>query len=161
MLYVVLKSFKFSRTIKKGDIQLDNRYVVPCNEELLLMFKAHINTEWCNITKAIKYLFKYVNKGVDRATILIENGTSANGDDEITTYLDCRYLSACESAWRIFQFDIQYRNPSVIRLQVHLEHEHSVTLRDADHLPSYIRRDDLENTMFTEWMKMNIIDTEA
>ena len=98
MLYVVLKSFKFSKTIKKGDIQLDNRYVVPYNEELLLMFKAHINTEWCNRTKAIKYLFKYVNKGVDRATMVIENGTLANGDDEIMTYLEyCRYLSAGES----------------------------------------------------------------
>ena len=49
----------------------------------------------------------------------------------------------------------------MIRLQVHLEHEHSVTLRDGDHLPSYIQRYDFENTMFTEWMKMNIIDTEA
>ena len=49
------------------------------------MFKAYINTEWCNRTKLIKYLFKYVNKEVNKATMVIENGTSTNGDDEITT----------------------------------------------------------------------------
>ena len=75
---------------------------------------------------------------VDRATIIIENGTSANGDDKITKYLGCRHLLAYEFIWRTFQFNIQYKNSSVIHLQVHLEHEHSVTMRDGDHLPSYV-----------------------
>jgi len=62
------------------------------------MFEAHVNTERWNRTKLLNYFFKYFNKGVDRATMVIENGTLANGDDEIMTYLEyCRYLSAGES----------------------------------------------------------------
>ncbi|KAH9625167.1 hypothetical protein KSS87_008769, partial [Heliosperma pusillum] len=34
--------------------------------------------------------------------------------------LDCRYLSAAEAAWRIYEFDMQERYPSVMRLPVHL-----------------------------------------
>ncbi|CAF2133986.1 unnamed protein product, partial [Brassica rapa subsp. trilocularis] len=33
--------------------------------------KAHINIEWCNRTSAVKYLFKYITKGVDRASALV------------------------------------------------------------------------------------------
>ena len=43
MLYVVILLFKFSRTIKKGDIKLHNRNVFPYNEELLWCSK-HILT---------------------------------------------------------------------------------------------------------------------
>lgn len=55
------------RHIKKGDVNLDNRFVVPYNRHLLLAFQAHINVEWCNKSRAIKYLFKYIHKGPDRA----------------------------------------------------------------------------------------------
>ncbi|KAK9713953.1 hypothetical protein RND81_06G060800 [Saponaria officinalis] len=47
------------RYIKKGENYLDNRSIVPYNPGLLLKFDAHINVEWCNTARAIKYLFKY------------------------------------------------------------------------------------------------------
>lgn len=89
------------RHVKKGDIKLDNRFVIPYNRDLLLKFQAHINVEWCNKSKAIKYLFKYLHKGPDRATMVIEENVSINTRtksteireiDEIKTYLDCRYI---------------------------------------------------------------------
>ncbi|XP_071698893.1 uncharacterized protein [Rutidosis leptorrhynchoides] len=87
---------------KKNNTPLDNSFVVPYNRYLLLKYNAHINVEWCNRSRAIKYLFKYLNKGPDRATIVIQENMIPSGDshvetitdvDEIKNYLDCRYLS--------------------------------------------------------------------
>ncbi|XP_013632617.1 PREDICTED: uncharacterized protein LOC106338114 [Brassica oleracea var. oleracea] len=65
--------------VVKNDIQVDNRFVVPHNLGLLKKYQAHINVEWCCRTSAIKYLFKYITKGVDRATALLEmNDPGAN-----------------------------------------------------------------------------------
>ncbi|GKD91255.1 DNA helicase PIF1, ATP-dependent [Tanacetum coccineum] len=89
-------------TFKKGNFIYDNKHVVPHNRYLVLKYRVHINVEWCNRSKAIKYLFKYLNKGPDRAIIIIEenikNGTTMGTEnvlevDEIKNYLNCRFLS--------------------------------------------------------------------
>ena len=59
--------------LQKNGAKLDNRYVVPYNRNLLVQFDAHINVETCNYSKSVKYLFKYVHKGSDRAITIIEN----------------------------------------------------------------------------------------
>ncbi|CAH1428140.1 unnamed protein product [Lactuca virosa] len=73
---------------------------------------------------SIKYLFKYINKRRDRATVGIVQSNNEcdthDAVDEINEYYDCRYLSACESSWRIFKYDVHYRYPSVVRLSFHL-----------------------------------------
>lgn len=61
------------RTIKKKvnkvEVNIDNRNIVPFNPFLLLTFDAHINVEVCSSIQSIKYLFKYINKGNDRAKV--------------------------------------------------------------------------------------------
>uniref|UniRef100_A0A2N9IMI8 ATP-dependent DNA helicase n=1 Tax=Fagus sylvatica TaxID=28930 RepID=A0A2N9IMI8_FAGSY len=152
------------RTVEKNGIKLDNRFVVPYNKELLIKYQAHINVEWCNRSRSIKYLFKYINKGPDRGTFVLQensdadprsNSTQITEIDEIKTYLDCRYVSAIEACWRIFEFEIQYRDPSVERLGFHLEDEHNVVFTDSDYLDNVIDRPDVDKTMFTQWFKAN------
>jgi len=65
-----------------GEIVRDNRWVVPYNPYLLQKYRSHINVEVCATVQAVKYIHKYVYKGVDRTTLAV-SGT----DDEITRYV--------------------------------------------------------------------------
>ncbi len=56
-----------------------------------MKYHAHINVERFSSTNSIKYLFKYVNKGVDRI------GAKLSVDNELKDYMDCRYITACEA----------------------------------------------------------------
>jgi hypothetical protein len=124
--YPIYRRRDTRHTILVHGIELDNRWVVPHNVYLLTKYDAHINVEVCNNIRAVKYLFKYVYKGHDRAIVEIsrqsDNATEGNvvEVDEIKKYLDYRYVSTSEVAWCIFQFDMHGRFPIVERLQYHL-----------------------------------------
>lgn len=45
--------------IKNQDVEVDNRWIVPYSPLLSKVFKAHINVEYCNSVKSIKYICKY------------------------------------------------------------------------------------------------------
>ncbi len=86
--------------------------MVPHNVYLSTKYDAHINVEVYNNIHAVKYLFKYVYKGHDCATVEIsrqsDNSTKRNvvKANEIKKYLDYRCVSASEVAWHIFKFDM-------------------------------------------------------
>ncbi|XP_077246007.1 uncharacterized protein LOC143885840 [Tasmannia lanceolata] len=90
------------KVIVRGQ-NIDNRWVVPYNIELLIKYNAHINVELCAKTKVIKYMFKYIHKGPDKATAVLEvdsrknvqhNDNVCQENDEVKQYIDCRYISA-------------------------------------------------------------------
>lgn len=113
-------------TANISGVDIDNRWVVPYNPILSRTFSAHINVEYCNSVKSIKYICKYVNKGSDQAAFTIEDL------DEVTRYEVGRYISSSEAAWRIFCFPIHERFPPVIHLAVHLENGHRVYFTEAN-----------------------------
>ena len=65
---------------------------------------------------SVSYLYKYMFKGPDRTLFTV----STAAVDEMADYVQGRYLSASEAAWRILQFDITTKEPAVIALHVHL-----------------------------------------
>ena len=101
------------------ELELDNRWIVPYCPFLSRIFHAHINVEYCNSVKSIKYICKYVNKGSDQAMFGLERDGTAM--DEVQRYLMARYISSNEAVWRILDFPIHERHPTVVHLSVHLE----------------------------------------
>ena len=81
--------------------------------------------------------------------------------DEIQEYYDCRYLSACEAAWRIYGFDIHYRFPPVERLPFHLEGEQSVIFDASQSIDVTLDKASVNDTKFVAWMELNQTDKKA
>ncbi|XP_072073467.1 uncharacterized protein [Arachis hypogaea] len=132
-------------TEKKG-VHMDNRNVVPYNAYLLMFYQAHVNVEYCNKSNAIKYLFKYVNKGPDRVAVGVTKEASSGEDaqviDEIKQFYDCRYLSACEAVWRTLAYDIHQMWPSAMRLTFHLPGEQNIIFKDDDDLEEIVEEEE-------------------
>jgi hypothetical protein len=147
--------------VYKKNIPLDNGYVVPYNPMLLLKYKAHINVEWCNQSRSIKYLFKYINKGPDYITVSTssnnQNGANAGARDEIRQWQDCRYISPQEAVWRIYSNDVHYRSVPVVRLSYHLLDEQTVVFDEDEPIDVVVDRDLIGRTKFYSWMKCNEI----
>jgi hypothetical protein len=142
-------------------VELDNHWVVPHNVYLSTKYNAHINVEIYNNICAVKYLFKYVYKGHDRATVEISrhnnnatewNVVEANG---IKKYLNCRYVSPLEAALRIFKFDMHERFPTIEHLQYHLPNQQMVMFNNDNDVQKMATQSTISRTMLTNWFKTN------
>ncbi|KAJ4786766.1 ATP-dependent DNA helicase pif1, partial [Rhynchospora pubera] len=160
-------------TAEKNGCLLDNRHVVPHNIKMLIKCDAHINVERCHSSSTIKYLFKYILKGHDRAIVTVEHAsastsaapaqqqTAQTATDEIRQYLDCRYLTPHESIWLVFSYDIHYSYPSVERLLVHLASQNNVVFRDFQELGEIAESDSFGFTKLMAWFELNKTDELA
>ena len=158
------------RHVLKNGVRLDNRNVVPYNMHFLKKYNANINVEWCNKSNMIKYLFRYVTKGIDRAKVYFEitantsnvsPGAHVAPPNEIQEYIDARYLSTCEALWRAFEYDIHFRVPSVERLVVHLPGLNHVRYEPGADLHALLASSAAKNTMLTEWFETNLRHEQA
>ena len=152
------------RTVTVRNVVVDNRWIVPYNPYLLMKYDCHLNVEVCNSVAAVKYLYKYVYKGHDRVMVefkdISNNGTDEpEQHDEISNYLDARYVSASESCWRIFHFKLHGESPNIIRLQVHLPDQEMV-LFNADQQLDEVVIQQLTTTL-TGWMEYNATHDDA
>ena len=106
---------------------------MPYNAKLTLKYNAHINVEHCASIAAVKYIYKYIYKGHDRAQIRLEDDIDRQVVDEIKDYEDGRWFSAPEGAHRLLGFDLHGRLPSVQRVHIHLPGQENVSVdEDAD-----------------------------
>lgn len=156
--------------IRRENHNLDNRWVVPYNITLLKKYQAHINIEYVNKSKLLKYLCKYVNKGPDQASITFQRirkgdqeGSNQQGKDidEIKEYLDCRYICEQDALWRLLEYDIHYHWPPVERLPVHLPLQNMVSLRKGTKLKTITEDPRSKRTKLTEWFEANKLHEDA
>jgi len=143
------------RKEKVRNHDLDNRWVVPYNPYLLRLFNCHINVEVCSSIKAVKYLFKYVYKGHDRASVSVNETESGDNIDEIKQYRDARWVTPPEALWRIYGFELSKNSPSVTQLQLHLPNMHMVSYDAAQDIQEVLDREGAEKSMLTEYFEAN------
>jgi hypothetical protein len=89
------------RAYEVRGFMLDNRWIIPFNAFCLLYLQCHINVECAIRFGSMKYINKYIDKGGDCGTLMMHDE-----NDEVKQYIDGRYFSASEAAWRIFQFNM-------------------------------------------------------
>ncbi len=71
------------------------------------MLDAHINVEYCNAVKSIKYVIKYIHNGSDQAVFGIrKDGVLI---DQIEGNRTGPYISSNEAVWRILDFPVHER----------------------------------------------------
>jgi hypothetical protein len=142
-------------------VELNNHWVVLRNVYLSTKYNAHINVEVYNNIHAVKYMFKYVYKGHDRATVEIShhnnNATEKNVVEakEIKKYFNCRYVSALKVAWHNFKFYMHERFLAIEHLQYHLPNQQMVLFDDDDDVQEVAARSAISKTMLMEWFKTN------
>jgi hypothetical protein len=160
--YPIYRRRDDGRKEKVRGCELDNRWVVPYNLHLLCLFNYHINVEACGSIKAVKYLFKYIYKGHDCASVAIRDANKDDGDvDEIKQYRDARWLTPLEALWRIFSFDLSQISPPVMQLQLHLENMHMVSFHERAKVNHVVQHLVADRSMLMAYFEANRQHEEA
>lgn len=142
-------------------VRMDNRWIVPYSPYLSLKFNAHINVEVCTSLKAIKYIYKYIYKGFDCANVIIRaDGEQQLNYDEITNYVNCRYVSAPEAIWRLREYKMHDRSHTVMRLPVHLPNQQRITFEEGNEEEAIVAAQ-TRTTKLESWFHLNATDLTA
>ena len=138
----------------------NNSWVVPYCPMLLQRFNCHINVEICTSIQSVKYLYKYIYKGHDAATITIgnNNGEKIINYDEIEDFIEGRYVGPVEAAYRILGKSLQDKSHTVYRLQVHLPNHQSVVISNNSLHPDTLNQ---SSSMLLEYFKLNAENENA
>ena len=74
--------------------------------------------------------------------------------DEITNFMDARFVTAPEACWRIFQFKLHDKSHAVERLPVHLENGQQVLFGESN-MEDIVRKKAKEITKLEAWLILN------
>nr|GEX03722.1 hypothetical protein [Tanacetum cinerariifolium] len=138
----------------------DNRWVVPYNPALLMMFNCHINVEVCSSIKSVKYVFKYVYKGHDKQVVNVDK-EGEQVVNEIKRFQDTRYILPPEAMWQIYGFSLSNIYPSLMSLQVHLPNNQFVRFTEDDVLTVILERERNKGSMLIAFFELNKRDTNV
>ncbi len=145
----------FQKRIQNQYVSVGNEWVVTYNPELLRLFDAHINVEIVlPVRGTIKYLFKYICKGPNSCTVQVkqnrETGEQVREINKIREFVDARFVSSTFALWNFFGYEMFINEPSVQRLQIHLERQRVVYYEEGDEQEADISNKDTTLTAFFE-----------
>ena len=135
--------------VYKAGVPLDNKYVVPYNPYLSKKYNAHINVQICSSIQSCKYLYKYIYKGPDMASVGINIGEKG---DEIKRFVNFWFITASECMWRFFAFDVHGRDSSIQRLAVHEHNQQSVIFKENNVEQAL---ENVKRTTLLGWFELN------
>ncbi len=122
-----------TKTIRGGiKVSVNNEWVVPYNQYILLWYDAHINLDIVCAVTSVKYLYKYLEKGPDPCLVGLdvpdEETQEVLHHDEVMQGDELgQYLTASEGYWCIYNIPIQRKQPPVEMLAIHLEDKQVIT----------------------------------
>ncbi|XP_073291189.1 uncharacterized protein [Primulina huaijiensis] len=149
------------RTVTVRNCTLNSQWVVPYNPYLLYRYDCHINVEICSGLTSVKYLYKYIYKGHDKIYVHLSQHGSDTFIDEIRAFQDARWISAPESTWRIFEFDLNEISPPCINLPLHIPNKQCITFWNHQNLKKVLDPGNVGKTMLTEYFVACSSDAEA
>ena len=112
----------------------------------------------------MKYLFKYIYKGHDRASVAVRESDKEDEKgniDEIKQYRDARWVTPPEALWRIYGFDLNKVHPPVKQLQLHLPDMHMVSFHQRQKIKDVVNRLGVEQSMLTAYFEANRLHEKA
>ena len=145
---------KNGQRIEKNGFIFDNRWVVPFNRFFLLKYQCHINVEFVGSFRTVKYVYKYVHKGVDVSTVEIKT----EDKDEIKRFVNARTIDPHDAVWRICGFKVQDRFPAVYQLAIHLEGQQNVVFKEGEEVSAVEKG---KETTLTAFFKFNQAEQDA
>ncbi len=137
--------------------------MVPYNPYLSLLFNCHINVEVYTSVAVVKYLYKYIYKGHDRAQVDVGPVDVVAPDgvapvqpcmrDEIKIYQDGRYVLASEASHCLYGFDQHKEHSNVIRLAMHLKGRQTILFQEGTDAATVLNRN--PHTTLIAWFAFN------
>lgn len=97
----------------------NNRWAVPYNAFLFKKYRTHINIEVAKVVHVVKYLAKYVYKGINRATLVI-----VDRFDEILMTLQAQHIRGMKAHHYLMKYPTHFEKPAVMMLLFNLESRH-------------------------------------
>jgi len=100
--------------------------------------------------RSVKYLFKYVYKGLEHVVTVI-----AGPINEIQQYIDTRYLGVAKGVDSLLSFKKHMEWPPITRLVVHLPGQHNIIFNENEDLAVVAKRVAHQKTTLTAYFAYN------
>ena len=99
-------------------------------------------------------MHKYIYKKENRTTLKF-----ANDQNEISRYLNGRYINPCQTAWNLFEYRNHTEDPPVTHLALHFPNQQRVHFRE--NTADLAQALDNADTTFTCFLRYNADNTDG